>query len=177
MVTITLGANDYEAFTSPADADAYLAADVLRAAGWALRTADAKARGLISATRLLLTLPWVVVVPDPSVVQASPIPEVTAELAADLLAKPKLFTDATGQSNIKQVKAGSASVEFFSPVKGGPPIPLALWLRLLAAGLVTTGISAAGLNEGAFVSGLDDGCRPLWGRFPWDWPIAATDYD
>lgn len=177
MVTLTLGANDYEAFSSVEDADQYLAGDVQRAAGWALRDDAAKKRGLISATRMLLTLPWVLAVPDPAVVQDAPLPEITAQLAADLLTSPKLFSDASGQSNIKSVKAGSAQVDFFSPVRGGPPIPLALWRRLLAAGLVTTGLDGVMLNEGPFVSGISDGCRPLYGRPPWDWPVAAEDYD
>lgn len=178
MVELTLGGNAYDSFSSVADADLFLAGDVVRAAAWALREDDPKMRGLISATRMLLALPWCDTAPDPTVDPVDPIiAEVVAMLAADLLAKPKLFADATGNSNIKSVKAGSAQVEFFSPVAGGPPLPLALWNRLLAAGLVCLGEAGSSLNEGAFVSGASDCRRPLYGRLPWDWPVAEADYD
>lgn len=176
MVKLTLGGNDYDSFVDVAGADLYLAADIVRATAWALRNPDAKMRGLISATRMLLGLPWCA---DPPPFDGAPavVQEVTAMLAADLLSKPKLFSDATGNSNIKSVKAGSAQVEFFSPVSGGPPLPLALWNMLLAADLVCLGKDDGTLNDGPFVSGISGGCRPLGGRYPWDWPIAAGDYD
>lgn len=176
MVKLTLGGNEYDSFDLVAEADVYLAGDIVRAASWATRNADAKMRGLISATRQLLDLPWCDAAPD---LDTAPlvVKEVTAMLAADLLAKPKLFLDATGNTNVKSVKAGSASVEFFSPVRGGPPLPVALWNRLLAAGLVCLGQAGATINDGAYVSGISGGCRPVGGRYPWDWPIAAEDYD
>lgn len=178
MATIALGGNDYDSFITVEDATIYLVGDVSRAAGWVLLSGDAQKRALISATRMLLTLPWCDEVPDPSVDPAEPvIAEVSAMLGADLAAKPKLFADATGNTNVKSVKAGSASVEFFSPVAGGAPIPMALWNRLLTAGLVCLGSDAATVNDGAYVSGISDGCRPLGGRYPWDWPLAAADYD
>lgn len=176
MAKVQIGAAEYDSFETVAAASTYLAADVVRAAGWALRNPDTQARGLISATRMLFALPWCDEAPGfddaPAVVKA-----VTAMLAADLLAKPRLFADATGNSNVKTVKAGSAQVEFFAPVAGGAPLPLALWNRLLAAGLVCLGRDTGTENDGPFVSGLSDGCRPLGGRLPWDWPIAAEDYD
>lgn len=178
MVQITLGANNYDVFISEADATVYLAGDVSRAAVWALLSDDAKKRGLISATRLLLTMPWCDETPDPAVDPADlVIQEVTAMLASDLASKPKLFADATGNSNVKSVKAGSASVEFFSPVAGGTPIPRSLWDRLNVAGLVCLGKGDDGSMDGPTVSGISDGCRPLYGRPPWDWPVACEDYD
>lgn len=96
-------------------------------------------------------------------------------LAADLLAKPKLFADASGSSNVKSVNAKGVSVEFFSPVAGGPPLPLALWDMLVAAGLV--GLESDDEAYGA-PEAFGTGCyRPLWGRYPWDFQIAAEDYD
>lgn len=175
MVKITLGGNDYDSFTDVAAATIYLAGDVVRAAGWATKTPEAQSRGLISATRQLLALPWC---EAPPAFDAVPpvVAEVTAMLASDLLTKPKLFLDATGNSNVKVAKAGSASVEFFRPVDGGPPLPKQLWDLLNQAGLMCLGSSSAAL-DGAYVSGISDGCRPLAGRYPWDWPIAAGDYD
>lgn len=174
MATVDIGDEVYSTFGDVFEADTYLGGDVMRAASWAALTGDAKPRGLVSATRMLLTLPWCDAPPGyddaPEVVK-----EVSFMLAHDLVLKPKLFADATGDSNIKAVKAGSASVEFFSPVAGGPPIPKALWNQLLASGLVCLGGTSS--LDGPFVSGISDGCRPLGGRYPWDWPVAAGDYD
>jgi hypothetical protein len=170
MADVDIGTETYQAFIELDDADTYLAGDVARATGWALLNPDAKGRALVSATRMLLALPFCEAAPDPV------LQDVTAMLAADLAAKPRLFADASGNSNVKSAKAGSASVEFFSPVDGGPPLPRALWNRLLAAGLVCLGSDTSGL-DGALVSGISGGCRPLGGRLPWDWPLAAQDYD
>ncbi len=178
MATVTIGTTDYDAFEDIAGADDYLAADIARATAWALLNDEAKGRALVSATRMMIALPWCEDTPDPTVDQAAPIPEVAAMLAADLAAKPKLFADASGNSNIKVAKAGSASIEFFSPVDGGPPLPKALWDLLLNAGLVCYGIGDTDVTlDGAVPHGTSDGCRPLYGRYPWDWPIASADYD
>lgn len=176
MPQVDIGTETYGAYASLDDADVYLGADVLRATGWALRNEDQKGRGLVSSTRMMQTLPWLdgapaVDDPDLPVVVA----EVCAMLAADLLAKPKLFAEAASGSNIKLVKAGSAQVEFFSPVAGGPPIPRSLWDLLVNANLVGLDDGPT-LNDAPFVSGAQ-GCRPLSGRHPWDWPIAEQDYD
>ena len=152
---VTIGTTEYQAFQSVEGADEYLGGDISRATSWALANNDAKGRALVSATRMMIALPWCAETPDPAEDQQSPIPEVAAMLAADLNANPALFADASGASNIKSAKAGSAQIEFFSPVDGGPPIPKALWTLLLTANLVC----------------LDGG------RFPWDWPIASVDYD
>lgn len=180
MPLIDLGVEEYPSFADPDFAAVFLAADVARATGWALRNADTQARGLVSATRMLQRLPFALdPVPDPSG-DAADIPlvlqEVTAMLAADLLAKPRLFSDASANSNIKSVKGGSAQVEFFKPTENAPPFPLALWTMLLNAGLVGD-LSTVEELPGAVVTGLSDGCRPLGGRPPWDWPVAERDYD
>lgn len=176
MVSVTIGSNTYDSFVSVEDASKYLAADISRATGWAAASTDNQKRGVVSATRMLLGLTWCEEAPDPTEVQPSPIPEVTAQLAADLVAKPKLFSDASGSSNIKAVGAGSAKVEFFSPVSGGPPIPMALWNTLLAAGLVCLGTDSVSVNDGPWFSGVS-GCRPYEGRPSWEWPITVEDYD
>lgn len=178
MASVDIGSSSYDTFADVDFADEYLAADVARATSWALANDDAKGRGLVSATRMLLALPWCDTAPVPTEDQASPVPEVTAMLAADLLAKPRLFADASGNSNVKSAKAGSAQVEFFRPIDGGPPLPLALWNMLLAADLVCLGSSTdSSITDGPYVSGISDGCRPYEGRPPWDWPVAAGDYD
>lgn len=178
MAQVTIGATNYDAFTTVAFADSWLGADILRASSWALRNNDTKGRGLVSATRYLLSnVPWCDTPPDPT---GDTVPDVvqqvTAMLASDLAAKPKLQGGAGGGSNIKIAKAGSAMVEFFSPVDGGPPLPPELWGLLDAAGLVCGyGNAGDGSMEGAYVSGASE-CRPLFGRYPWDWPIAEEDY-
>lgn len=165
---VTIGTHEFDALTTVEKAGVFLAGDVARAAGWALRQPDAQGRGIVSATRMMLALPWLEgKAPDPKAdEQPAVIEEVAAMLAADLLAKPRLFADASGNSNVKTAKAGSAQVEFFAPVEGGPMIPMALWRQLLNAGLVCNGAgSDDGLTSGAYVSGASDGCRPWEGRY------------
>lgn len=162
MASVTVDGNDYDSFVDLDFANEFLGGDVLRAIPWGRRDDDAKGRGLASATRKLLGLPWIGDAPSvddpPDVVK-----QVSAMLAADMLAKPKLFSDATGASNVKTAKAGSASVEFFRPVPGGPVIPKGLWDMLVAAGLVGSFGSADG--GGPEVSGIGEGCRPWRGRY------------
>lgn len=179
MAEITIGTSTYEAFTSVADADEYLLADIARAVAWEALTDDQKGRALVSATRMLLTMPWCDAAPDPAEVQAEPIPSVTAMLAADLAASPDLFADASGSSNIKRAKAGSAEVEFFSPVDGAAPLPMALWNILLAADLMCPNgtITDNPTLDGAQPFGTCGGDRPLFGRNAWDWFLAEEDYD
>lgn len=175
MAKVDVGAEEYDSYADLDFADVFLGGDVLRAGPWALRNEDARGRGLASATRMMLQLPW----PDapPSLNEPPPVvQEVTAMLAADLLAKPRLFSDASGDSNVKLAKAGSAQVEFFRPVQNGPPMPKALWMMLVHAGLIGSA-HGDGQYTGAMVSGINAGCRPLGGRSAWDYPIAATDND
>jgi len=178
MAKVDVGSETYDSFATLDFADVFLGGDVLRAGLWAIRNEDARGRGLVSATRLLMRLPWKGGVPSldetPDVVQ-----EVAAMLAADMVAKPRLFADASANSNVKTAKAGSAQVEFFQPVGDAPPLPLALWTMLLTAGLVSGGTDPGeGENAGAIVTGISDGChRPLGGRFRWDYLIAAEDHD
>ena len=176
MPKVDIGAEVYDSFISLDRANVYLAGDILRAVPWGLANDDARGRGLVSATRLLQSLPWV----DPApTVAAAPdvVQQVTAMLAADLVAKPKLFADASANSNVKSAKAGSASVEFFRPVEGGPLIPSALWRMLLTAGLVASTSGSDDATAGALVTGLGGRRRPLCGRIAGDYEISAADHD
>lgn len=173
MAKVDIDDESYDSFIDVERADVYLAGDIMRSTGWALANETARARALVSATRLLLTLPWV---EEPSIAAApAVVQQVAAMLAADLLASPDLFADASGSSNVKSVRAGSASVEFFRPVEGGPFIPAGLWRLLLTAGLVS-GTSDGDSTAGPLVTGLWGGRRPLFGRPTWDYPVAAEDH-
>lgn len=176
MATVDIGNESYPSFIDADAADTFLGGDISRADGWFAATPDQRARALASATRLLLTIPWAAPAPTPAVSPAI-VKQVTAMLAADLLAKPELFADASGSSNVKSVKAGSASVEFFRPVVGGPPIPSLLWRMLAAAGLVSGPVTSDKGIAGAIVTGLAGGRRPLLGRYPGEYLTAARDHD
>ncbi len=177
MATVDIGADVFDTFEDVDGADVYLAGDVLRAPVWAAFDADAKGRGLVSATRLLQTLPLAEPVPTPAADDAPEVlRNVTAMLAADLLADPKLFNDASGNSNVKSVKAGSASVEFFKPVEGGASIPLNLWRLLTREGLIQLGDDST-INDGAIVTGISSGRRPYCGRWAGDYVVSAADHD
>jgi hypothetical protein len=174
MASVTIGTRTYDSYSNVDDADAYLAADAVRAAAWALRNADAKARGLVTATRILQGLAWCGEAPSftdtPGVVV-----DVTALLAADGLANPRVFQNPAGTlpKGVKTAQAGKASVEFFGLVgQAATPamgLPEALWAMLKNAGLV--GCTAAVTpNDGPFVSGISSGeCdRYPYGGVFWD---------
>lgn len=175
MAKVTIGTDDFDAFADLDFANLWLAGDILRATAWSIRNDDAKGRGLVSATRMMLGLPWLVA---PDVDNPDPVQQqVASMLAADLLAKPALFRDASGASNIKTAKAGSAQVEFFRPIEGGPPFPADLWRLLTASGLMGS-LEADSSLAGPVVSGICGGDRPLYGRYALDldWLLAEEDY-
>ena len=117
MATITLNGVDYSVYADQAEVDAYLAADLARAAAWEALDVDTKARAIVSATRLLQRQAWR---DGPPSFDTPPqaVKDATALLAADIADKPKLGDDGSTASNVKAVGAGSARVEFFSPVEG-----------------------------------------------------------
>lgn len=167
----------FDCLADVAYADAFLLGDVQRATAWASRTTTVKGRGLVSATRAMLNLPWNEgMAPDPAGADED-IPTVVKDVcsmyASDIISKPRLYSDAGTNSNIKLAKAGSAQVEFFRPVSGGPPFPTALWGMLVAAGLVGMPVSD-GSGEGPYITGISGGHRPLYGRYG-DCGIVETE--
>lgn len=163
MAEVTINGKAYEAFADIEFADDYLAADAARADAWDERDDDPdKARGLVSATRLLLRdVPWKDGPPDLTVPPEA-VKQATALLAADILAKPALADKASTGSNVKRVSAEGTGVEFFRGDDSAvTPLPSAAWNLLLAAGLIGTGAGA--LEGGAFYSG---GCQES--RFTYD---------
>jgi hypothetical protein len=132
MPTVAINGVDYPSYIDVAYADEYLAADMSRAEAWAAVSADNKARAVITATRLLQRLIWKAGPPAVDTA-ADVVKEATALLAADIAAKPKLGDSGSTASNVKAVGAGSAKVEFFSPVEGAvlPSAAFALLRGLL----------------------------------------------
>ena len=174
MSIVTIGTYEFDAYVDVAFADQFLAGDAMRGPRWAPLNADAKGRGIVSATRAVVALDWCAgVAPDlaapPVVVQ-----HVTALLAADIAAKPSLIADATGNSNIKRAKAGSAEVEFFNSVKGGPPLPLPLWNMLIADGLIGCGLADIEAAAGAITTGTGE-CSRFRGSYGYPGGYDARD--
>src|SRR3546814_8509992 len=97
MPVIVIGGVDYNSFASVEFATQFLAADMIRAPIWEALDADQQKRALITATRILLTMPWCGTVPDPAVDQDEPIPSVTAMFAADLAAHPDRSEEHTSE--------------------------------------------------------------------------------
>lgn len=166
MPNINIGTNAYPSYIDVAYADEYLTADLSRSAAWAALDAVTKSKAVVTATRLLQRLTWKA--GPPAVETATqPVKDATALLAADIVAKPSLGDAASTGSNVKSVGAGSARVEFFSPVQGNalPGAAFALLRDLLGeddAGLL-------GLDNAAFgsanwqASRFDETDYGLWG--------------
>ncbi|KFH18424.1 hypothetical protein ELZ19_06740 [Brucella abortus] len=141
ITTITIGGNDYVAYASVAEADAYLAVDPVHGPTWAALATDAKGSNLVAATRRLDLLNWAGSkasgddqeeqwprtgvtyrsggsVPDDEVPLG--VERATIILAAAIAADPELSGAGTSGSNAKRVKAGTAEVEFFRQQTGVP---------------------------------------------------------
>lgn len=137
ITTITIGGNNYPAYATVAEADAYLAVDPVRAAAWAALTTDQKGINLVAATRRLdlesytgekateaQTTEWLRVnatcdgeaIPDNVLPQR--MEDGTIVLAGSIAIDAAASAAGTGPSNISRVQAGSAEVEFFRPVFG-----------------------------------------------------------
>ncbi len=121
MPTIDIGGGAlHPSYATVAEADTYLAADILRGPAWAARPLEQRARALVSATRFLRRLTWPSAIPDPALVDQDPdLRALASLLAADLAANPDLLNGGGG-NNVKRAKGGSAEVEFFNPVKAAP---------------------------------------------------------
>lgn len=177
MATVSIGGVDFDSFEDVAGADAFLVADILRAGPWSTREADQKARGLISASRRIATLPWVGDPPDfnspPTIVK-----EVTAMFAADLIGNPTLLGTAANQDNVRSLNVKSVAVEFFAPggSNDGLPIPRIFWDMLTLAGLVSLKGDSSDIDPPVFISGACNYERPLAGRYEEDWPKTAEDF-
>lgn len=138
MVTITIGANNYEAYADVATADVFLAADSRLNAIWTAADTDTKSRALVTSTRLIDRQDWKgtktvdtqplewprtgVVDRDGNALDPGVIPQEIIDgsiiLAALIVEDPTLAEATSTGSNTKRVKAGSAEVEFFRPQVG-----------------------------------------------------------
>jgi hypothetical protein len=130
MATVTIGGEDYDAYTDVDGADLYLAADVSRYATWAALAEDDKGRAIVSATRLLQRQSWRDGVPSTDDPVLEPVAQATSLLAVDIIAKPAVGDDGSTASNIKLVGgSGVPAVEFFRPLPGSP-LPSAAYALL-----------------------------------------------
>jgi hypothetical protein len=178
-MSVTIGSATYETYATVEEADAYLAAD-FTATAWRDETdEDAKARALVTATRLLDRQVWPGQKTDEDQDQAWPrtgvsgvdeddIPQAVID-ACCLLAKyihegSTLETSTTTANNTKRLKAGSAEIEYFFPLTNGTRLPLPV-MELLAGLLGTAGsaITAAQSFGTDGCSVADDSYRPASG--------------
>jgi len=151
MPTIIVGTNSYETLI---EANTYLDAAV-HATAWKFVPTATRERALITAFRDIslseLTDPDTGVAIDP-LNAPQPIKDAQSELAFAMSQDTSLATAQTrGGSNTRSVKAGSAGVEFFAPVKGSrfPPIVGRLLAPYLGAGSSggTSGSESYGTGE------------------------------
>jgi hypothetical protein len=173
ITTITILGVDYISYASVAEADAVLLIDLVRRASWDALTNSDKEIYLIAATKKINTLQFVAQKTD--VAQANEWPrtgvvtsyglqvadnEVPTEVqdATILLAGTLITTPESTQqddSNRRRVRAGSAEVEYFKPIK---PVNTIAYLDkdafhlLNKAGLLQY---SSGSEVGACASGTD----------------------
>lgn len=155
METVTIGGTEYDSYRTVAQADEYLAADFTATAWRAETDEDAKARALVTATRLLDRQVWPGEKTDEdqdhvwprtgvSGVEDDEEPQAVLD-ACCLLAKyihegSSVETSVSTASNVRRIKAGSVEQEYFFPQGNGTRLPLPV--QELLAGLLGTGGSA-----------------------------------
>lgn len=142
ITPITIGGVGYVSYASVAEADDRLAIDPVRSAAWEVAPINTKGAHLVAATKRLDLLTWAgqraatpdtqpnkwprtgVTYPDGAVVSNSEVPievqDATILLAGSIALDSEQANAGRGGSNIRSVGAGSARVEFFKPVAGGP---------------------------------------------------------
>lgn len=177
--TITIGAIDYTAYASVAEADAYLAVDPVRGTAWAALTDDQKGARLVAATRRLDVLNWEgdktggvaqvnawprtgATYADGTQVSTTEVPSgvenATILIAGDIALSAAAADTAEQGSNVKRAKAGSAEVEFFRP-QSGKQLPNLTAFALVKEFLATGVSSLFGFSNGALsnqTSSFDD---------------------
>ena len=142
MADIQISGTTFQAYSSIAEADAYLVADAGLGAAWIARDANEKNVALVSATRYLQALKWTAGEAPAFTDIPEQVRDVNSILAAMVASDPSLLNGASEGSNIRRVQAGSAQVEFFGPTSSRP-LPLRL-SRLLGALLRSGGSSGSG---------------------------------
>jgi len=187
ITTITIGAVDYVANASVAEADAYLAVDATRAETWVALTADQKGAKLVQGTRRMNLLAWkgektggdtqVDAWPRTGVTYASGnsvsttevpqgVEDATILLAGSIALDAEVGDSGSSGTNVKRVKAGSAEVEFFRQ-QTGVPLQDETAYNLVKQFLAASGVAASAV--GPYASGTDAESSfadiDQWGRY------------
>ena len=166
MASITIGSKNYQAYSSLAYANEYLAADFSAVAWRAEADEDAKKRAIVSAARLLDRQIWPGTKEDEDQLEAWPrvgvngvedgeIPQAVIDANA-LLAKfihegSTVETSSTTASNVKRIKAGSVEQEYFFPSATSTRLPLPVSELL-------KGLFGSGERIAASIAYDTDGC-------------------
>lgn len=118
MPTVTIDSNDYTAYATVAEADEYLLADFDATTWRAEADEDAKARALVTASRLLGKVLCVDGTKLEEVDEAD-IPDAIIHgvivLAKLIHAGSTVTSSASTASNVRRQKAGSVEIEYFGP--------------------------------------------------------------
>ena len=124
MAQITIGSNNYDTFTDVPTADIYMAGDAALYEDWAALDDAAKGRAIISATRYFSALCWKAGDPPPFDDVPLAVIDACGIMAAMVASEPGLISGSSGSVNgqsggqdVRRAEAGSASVEFFDPLR------------------------------------------------------------
>lgn len=159
---------DFEAYSSLAEADEYLAAD-FGATLWRAETDDdAKNRAIVTAARILNRMEWLGDKTDPDQALAFPrddmglddyddgetpqeIIDASIILAKLIHAGQKIDDNATIASGIKRQKAGSVEIEYFLPSEDSTRLPTAvhelIWKFLAGSASAIAATIAYGVDD------------------------------
>lgn len=175
MATVTIGTTDYTVYSDVADADEYFNGSTSYAE-WAAFTADEKARGLVSGTRLLDRQSWQGEKEDECQPNAFPRTGLTTSsgealdvddtlpfaveasqlLALDILNEEDVEDSLSTEDLTKRLKAGSVEIENFRAQPGTSarfPVPV---MELIGSFLSGNASLSGSIATGTDGTALDD---------------------
>jgi hypothetical protein len=182
MGTVTISATEYSVLgdhTGAGSLTEYAAGSLLHAATFTAATADNRARAHVAATRAFQAQRWAgtatgalswpregVTDEDGEEVSSASVPERILhgvyELALAGLADSSIFGKTSTTKNVQSVGAGSASVSFFGPTRGGrfPDVVMELvgWAYATSSGDVSSSGLAGSVAYGYDAASAFDDC-------------------
>lgn len=178
-MSVTIGGDTFEVYGSAAGLATYANGSTLWYATHAAASADARARALVEATRLLdrqrwqgakvsdgqaLAWPRSGVTVDGAAVSEASVPDAIVwaayELALAILAKPTVIAGTSTGSNVQSVGAGPTAVTFFAPTPGAR---FPDRVQELIGGYLYGADGAATLAPGGLYATGTDGCSQFDG--------------
>lgn len=152
-MTTTIGADTFTIYGTIAALATHANGSLNYAAIYTAATADARARALVGATRLLVLFDYTDVANADPAAATGAVVTAAYELALAAIADPKVLIQASTASRVKRLNAKGAEVEYFAP-SAGSRFPAVVMLYL--APLLASTSTSTDINGASYVSGVSE---------------------